>query len=83
MQVIANCGHLPANPREAHALVRAGGVASVVAAGEHGTVPACVELLKEEDVYVQAHAARILQVCSLTEEGRDQVSAPSTGEQLK
>lgn len=75
MQVIANCGNLPANPNASHALVRAGGVAAILGAGGSGTVPTCVELLNDENSAVQACAAKILQVCSLTEVGRDEVVA--------
>jgi hypothetical protein len=73
MDVVANCGHLPSNPREPHKLVRGGGVAAVLGAGGASTVGVCVKLLGHESPPVQASAARILQVCSLTEEGRDVV----------
>ena len=71
MKVIANCGRLPVSPRDPHKLVRGGGVAAVLGAGGGATVTICVKLLKHEHPLVAANAAAILQVCSVTEQGRD------------
>lgn len=73
MEVVTNCGHLPVCPRDAHKVVRQGGVAAVLGAGGGRTVGVCVELLQHKADSVVASAARILQVCSLTEKGRDVV----------
>ncbi len=73
MVVVANCGRLQADKKDPSKIVRGGGVAAVLAAGGGGSVAQCVALMHSEEPGVVAAAADILQVCSLTEEGRDRV----------